>query len=71
MATIIDTIRIDERMRRSWPELVPPLPFGGDGLLVILQAREDTDVSDAACKIATIVRPDGSRIKRPIAPFGA
>ena len=65
MAQVIDTIRISGALRRSSTGLV--VPFEGDGLLVILDAHEGTDVSATAGRKATIVRPDGTRVEWSVA----
>ena len=64
MTRVIDTIRITNELRRHLGADALPLP--GEGLLVILDPSEPTDVSDAAGLRATIERPDGSRIEREI-----
>ena len=43
------------------------VPFDGDGLLVILDASEGTDVSGVAGRRATISRPDGTQVVWPVA----
>jgi hypothetical protein len=65
MARIIDTITITDWLRQNVPDA--PFPFLGDGLQVILDPAEHTDVCSAAGQQATIVRPDGSRIDWRIA----
>jgi hypothetical protein len=65
MAQVIDTIRISGAGRQPSTGLV--VPFDGDGLLVILEAREGTDVSATAGRTATIVRPDGTQLEWSVA----
>jgi hypothetical protein len=59
MARAIDTITITEALRERIPQPVE-IPFEGDGLLVILDPQEQSDLSGAVGKSATIVRPDGT-----------
>lgn len=42
-------------------------PFDGDGIVVLLDPEIAVDVSDAAEKLSTIKRPDGSEFKAIIA----
>jgi len=58
MARVIDTISITEDLRQRVPDL--DIPFKENGLQVILDFQEQTDVSGTAGRRATIRRPDGS-----------
>ena len=65
MASVVDTIRIWDAAQRPSTGLV--VPFDGDGLLVILDAHEGTDISDATGRRATFSRPDGTQFAWPVA----
>jgi hypothetical protein len=65
MQRVIDTISISDRLRHNVPEM--SCPFSGDGLMVILDPSEQTDVLSATGRRALIVRPDGTSIEWRIA----
>jgi hypothetical protein len=65
MARVIDTIRIDETLRRNVRELL--VPFDGDGLQIILDPQQSTDVTGVAGREATVMRPDRSEARYTIA----
>jgi len=58
MGRVIDTISITDDLRQRVPGL--DVPFKGNGLQVILDFKENTDMSGTTGKRATILRPDGS-----------
>jgi len=58
MGRVIDTISITDDLRQWVPGL--DVPFKENGLQVILDFKENIDVSDTAGKRATILRPEGS-----------
>lgn len=65
MARVLDTIRISQTFRQHVP--CDDVPFGAEGLQVILDPGEQTDVSAATGRMAIIRRPDGSQLERMIA----
>jgi hypothetical protein len=58
VARAIDTIAITDALRQRVPGLA--IPFRGNGVQVILDPDDPTDVSETTGKVATILRPDGS-----------
>jgi hypothetical protein len=65
MAKAIDTISITDNLRQRVPGI--EVPFEGDGLQVILDSQEQSDVATTAGKRASILRPDGSTVTWTIA----